>query len=262
MNGGVRRDGPFPSVDDVPTLSTEQMIEVDRLMIEGFGIELLQMMENAGRALARLVADRFLDADPVGRDVVVLAGTGGNGGGALVATRRLSTWGARVRVAVTGDDAAFREEAAHQLRIVRRLGISVTGPDGLGASTPIDVVLDGVIGYSLSGPPRGGARALIERAQAHPAPVVSLDVPSGIDATSGSVCDPAVRAAATLTLALPKTGLRLAPPDHVGELYLADIGVPSTLYAQPSVGVEVGPLFAAADVVRVGTMRAGGEPRP
>lgn len=227
-------------------------------MVEDFGIELLQMMENAGRALAALARDRFLGSDSAGREVVVLAGTGGNGGGALVAARRLSGWGARVRVAIASDDAAFSEVAARQLRIVRRLGIGVTGPEELDAFARTDVILDGVIGYSLAGAPRGGARALIGWADAHPAPVVSLDVPSGIDAGSGSVCDPAVRAAATLTLALPKRGLHLAPSGHVGELYLADIGVPPALYAEPSVGIEVGPLFAEADVVRVGTMRAGG----
>jgi NAD(P)H-hydrate epimerase len=82
-------------------------------------------------------------------------------------------------------------------------------------------------------------------------PVVSLDVPSGIDAGSGEVFDPAVCATATLTLALPKKGLRTAN-DSVGELYLADIGVPPSLYSKPSLALgPVGPLFATGDIVRL-----------
>src|SRR5262249_35191400 len=83
---------------DVPYLTTRQMVEVDRAMIEDFAIELVQMMENAGRNLAHLARFRFLDGNPVGRRVIVLAGGGGNGGGALVAARRLHNWGASVEV--------------------------------------------------------------------------------------------------------------------------------------------------------------------
>jgi len=79
--------------EDIRYLTTDQMIEVDRAMIEDFKIELIQMMENAGRNLASLARERFLDGDPIGKRVVVLAGTGGNGGGALVAARRLHNWG-------------------------------------------------------------------------------------------------------------------------------------------------------------------------
>lgn len=72
---------PFPLLtDSIPWLTTDQMIEVDRSMIEDFGIEFVQMMENAGRGLATLARERFLDGDPRGKRVIVLAGTGGNGG--------------------------------------------------------------------------------------------------------------------------------------------------------------------------------------
>ena len=76
-------------VEQIPYLTTDQMREVDRLMIEVYQIELMQMMENAGRNLAHLARDRFLDGDPQNKYVIVLAGTGGNGGGALVCARRL-----------------------------------------------------------------------------------------------------------------------------------------------------------------------------
>jgi len=119
-------------------------------------------------------------------------------------------------------------------------------------ASPADLVIDGLVGYSLRGTPRGAVADLIRMANAQVSPVLSLDVPSGLDATSGDVLDPAVRATATLTLALPKVGLR-APgaQDHVGELYLGDIGVPPSLYAGPSLGLTVGAIFAAGDIVRL-----------
>jgi NAD(P)H-hydrate epimerase len=82
--------------------------------------------------------------------------------------------------------------------------------------------------------------------------VLALDAPSGIDTTTGTVYDPAIRAAATMTLALPKEGLRAdGVTRHVGELYLADIGVPPSLYAGAALGLEVGPIFASGDILRL-----------
>lgn len=232
-------------------LTTAQMVEVDRAMVDDLHIELIQMMENAGRHLADLARSRFLAGDPRGQRVVVLAGTGGNGGGALVAARRLHGWGAEVRVVVTADDAGFTPVPAHQLDIIRRMDIAVgrhQSLDGIEAA----MVLDGVIGYSLRGAPRGEAAALIRWANGQQAPILALDVPSGLDATGGVIRDPAIRATATLTLALPKEGLlAAAAADHVGELYVADIGVPSSVYAGTGLGLEVGPVFARSEIIRI-----------
>ncbi len=85
----------------IPTVTTEQMREVDRAMVEDYGIDLLQMMENAGRNLAALARRRFLDGDVAGRRVIVLAGSGGNGGGGMVAARYLHNWGAEIDVLTT-----------------------------------------------------------------------------------------------------------------------------------------------------------------
>lgn len=234
----------------VPYLTTAQMIEVDRAMKEDYGIALIQMMENAGRNLAHLARSRFLGGDPRGKRVTVLAGSGGNGSGALVAVRRLHNDGARVQVVITTEPAAFTPVPAHQLAIVRRMGISVAPATAVAETAPPDLVLDGIIGYSLKGAPRATAAALIRWANAQTAPILALDAPSGVDSTSGTVFDPAVRAAATLTLALPKAGLRTRNvAAHVGELYLADISVPPDLYA--GLGVAVGSIFAENDIVRL-----------
>jgi NAD(P)H-hydrate epimerase len=236
--------------DEVPYLTTEQMVEVDRAMIEEYKIELVQMMENAGRSLARLASERFLVTRTVGGRVTILAGTGGNGGGALVCARRLHGWGARVEVFVTAADLG--PVPGHQLEILRRMGVAVETAGGVGSSAPADLVIDGVIGYSLRGAPRGAASDLIRWANGQQAPILSLDVPSGVDSTTGTVFDPAISATATMTLALPKDGLRAPGVEKtVGELYLADIGVPPQLYANPALQLHVGPVFAAGEILRV-----------
>lgn len=245
----------IPQIDaavaaDLPWLTTAQMVEVDRAMVDDAGITLLQMMELAGRHLAVLARARFLMSAQRGR-VVVLAGSGGNGGGALVAARRLASWGFDVRVVLSAAEASFAGVPRHQLDIACRLGIAVqaSGEPPSGSAT---LIIDGLIGYALRGAPRGRASELIAWADASPAPVLALDVPSGLDATTGRVSGPVIHAVATLTLALPKRGLLPAAEiDPVGELYLADIGVPSALYRRAPLALVVPNVFAEADVVRL-----------
>lgn len=114
-----------------------------------------------------------------------------------------------------------------------------------------DLIIDGLNGYSLSGTPRGPARGLIEWANKQSSPVLSLDVPSGLDTASGEIHTPTVIADATMTLALPKTGLQSAKR-VVGELYLADISVPPVLYSE-ILGFEVGPMFADNEILNLAT---------
>lgn len=243
--------------DEVPFVDTAQMIEVDRLMIEAYHIELIQMMENAGRNLAHIARNRFLEGDPRGRNVAVLAGTGGNGGGALVAARRLHNYGAIVQVFLTRPDAAFTPIPKHQLDILQQMKVAVhpvvaLDKATLAGSVRTDLIVDGIIGYSLQGDPQGTAARLIRWANQQGAPILALDAPSGVDTTSGTVFTPAIRATATMTLALPKAGLLAdGVAAHVGELYLADISVPPGLYARPTLQLEVDHIFAQSDIVRL-----------
>jgi NAD(P)H-hydrate epimerase len=236
----------------IPYLTTAQMIEVDRAMMEDYKIELIQMMENAGRNLAHLARDRFFEGDPRGKKVVVLAGTGGNGGGALVCARRLHNYGAQVQVYVTKPDPDFTPIPAHQLDILQRMKVSVAQADGIDQADTADLIVDGIIGYSLKGAPRGTAGDLIRWANGQNVSILALDAPSGVDTTTGTVFDPAITATATMTLALPKEGLRASGVEQrVGELYLADISVPPELYAEPALGLTVGHVFAESDIVRL-----------
>ena len=238
--------------DNLPYLTTEQMIEVDRAMMQDYRIELIQMMENAGRNLAHLARIRFLDGNPRGKKVVVLVGTGGNGGGALVCARRLHTWGANVQVIVSRPATDFTPVPAHQLDILQRIQVPIAEAETVSQVGGPGLIVDGLIGYRLKGAPQGTAARLIRWANAQPAPILALDVPSGIDTTSGTAFDPAIRATATMTLALPKVGLRAQGVEaYVGELYLADISVPPSLYAEPALALEVGPLFAESEILRL-----------
>ena len=149
----------YPGV--IPYLTTEQMKEVDRAMMHDYKIELIQMMENAGRNLAHLARERFFDGDPRDKTVVVLAGTGGNGGGALVCARRLDNYGAQVKVFTTKTGTEFAPIPAHQLDILQRMKLPIALADSIYSAMTPDLIVDGVIGYSLRGAPRGTAGDMI-----------------------------------------------------------------------------------------------------
>jgi NAD(P)H-hydrate epimerase len=118
-----------------------------------------------------------------------------------------------------------------------------------------NLVLDALIGYSLRGAPREPIASLIRAANASGAPLLALDIPSGLNADSGEAYDPTIRAMATLTLALPKAGLtRPAASEWVGKLYVADISVPEPVYRR--LGLNVGPIFSRSDIVPVGDAAA------
>lgn len=236
----------------VPYITAAQMIEVDRAMEEDYQIALIQMMENAGRNLAHLARQRFLSGDPRGNSVVILAGSGGNGGGAMVCARRLHNWGADIQVVITKAAEEFSGVTEQQFDILKQMGIPIKQADTLETIQRDDLIIDGVIGYSLKGAPHGAAARLIEWANRQDVPVLALDAPSGIDISLGTIFEPAVRATATMTLALPKEGLRAdGVQGYVGELYLADISVPPHLYAEPALALEVGHIFARSEIIRL-----------
>lgn len=237
-SGKVPQELEVPLGIPIAALTEQQMREVDRVMIEDLGIELMQMMENAGRNLAALALRRFKPAS-----AIVLAGPGGNGGGGLVAARHLANRGVQVHVALSREADKLGGVPAHQLAILERMGI----PSMHGSTTAADLVIDALIGYSLRGNPRGVTSDLIHWANQSGSAVLSLDTPSGLNVSTGEAAHPCIAATATMTLALPKVGLLKAP--QVGELWLADISVPPSVYE--AFGMEVGNLFADDTIIRV-----------
>jgi NAD(P)H-hydrate epimerase len=229
----------------VPAVTAGQMREVDRLAVEEFGLGILQMMENAGRILAAQAMEMLGRGGDSGGEVVVLAGSGGNGGGGLCCARHLANHGVSVAILLDRDAAALAGAAAAQMRVLSAAGLTPAPGDQteeiLGRSA---LVVDALIGYGLRGPAQGRAAKLIDLCNSSGRSVLALDVPSGLDATTGEVAGPVVRAHRTLTLALPKTGL-----SAVAKVHLADIGIPPAVYRR--LGLRYTPPFGAADVVRL-----------
>ncbi|MEM7275164.1 MAG: NAD(P)H-hydrate epimerase [Actinomycetota bacterium] len=230
--------GPTVAAGEVGWLTEAQMIEVDRIMIEDLHIELIQMMENAGRHLATAAIDLAAPST-----ATVLVGSGGNGGGGMVAARHLANRGVAVTVVLGKDRDRLGPVPAHQLDIVERMGLPV-----LAEPPAADVVIDALIGYRLRGGPRGRIAELIAAVPTIAPTAVALDTPSGLDVTDGSTPGVAVAADATVTLALPKVGLRHAA--EVGELHVADISVPPWVYER--IGAGPAPPFERGPILTIG----------
>lgn len=148
---------PYPIVSDLPEVTTDQMIEIDRLMMEEVGISLFQMMENAGLQLANVARDMFLGGNVVGKRVAVLAGTGVNAGGAIVAARSLVNWGATCDIGLSRAESDLSDVPQAQFDILKKISqINLIEP--LGLSSNYDLILDGLIGYSLKGCASGDGR--------------------------------------------------------------------------------------------------------
>ncbi len=230
-----------------PSITGSQMARIDHIMMNEIGVNTYQLMEMAGYMVAEAVRGQ-VSTNP--QRILALAGTGGNGGDAMVAARFLAGWGHDCTVFLTKPREGYCGIAAHQLAALDRLSIPVMEPAELESLPDADLIIDGLLGFSLQGHPRGEAARLITLANAHPAPTLAVDIPSGLNADTGEVGDPCMRAAITVTLALPKTGLMMAPTEITGEILLADIGVPPQVYQRIGVGVPVD-LFAAGSLVHL-----------
>lgn len=224
-----------PAGMEVPAVTTDQMREIDRIAMEETGPNLFQMMENAGRNLAEMGLE-CLGGNWRQARIVVLAGTGGNGGGGIVAARHLANRGATVELCLAAPDK-LGEVPAWQYKIYRSTSGKEVSPRGLHKDAVL-IVLDALIGYSLRSAPRGVFADLIAWANGTGAPILSLDVPSGMDSTTGETPGDFIQATWTMTLALPKTGLASG---NVGQITLADIGIPEQTYRR--VGLAYVPPF-------------------
>jgi NAD(P)H-hydrate epimerase len=252
-------DAPI-AASGVPSVTAATMANVDHLAIEEYGISLLQMMEQAGSHLAE-VARLELGGDLRGRSIVVAVGPGNNGGGGLVAARHLINRGASVRVVLARPALRMTAAGRHQLATLLSMGTSccvatydLTDEELEHALARADLVVDAILGYNSQGALRGNVERLVGFIVRSHRPVLSLDVPTGLDPDTGEAPGMAIMACATMTLALPKPGL-LAGPGTVwtGRLYLADIGLPRALYARA--GIDVGPLFAAGRIIELDVSR-------
>lgn len=233
----------LPAVREVPSATAAQMAEVDRIASEELGIPLELLMENASHQIA--TAARLFLGDAAGTRIVAFAGSGNNGGDALGALRHLSGWGAKVGAVLSGPPERLRPLARRQLDNLSSLGVTHQT-----AADDADLLLDGLLGYSVSGPPRDAVADLIRAANASRLPILAVDLPSGLQPDTGEPLGVTIRAALTVTLALPKRGLLGTRSQAlVGDLLLADIGIPPQAFDR--LAIETRGLFEHGDLVRI-----------
>jgi hydroxyethylthiazole kinase-like uncharacterized protein yjeF len=205
----------------IEVLTNDEMAEADRLTIAG-GIAGIDLMESAGKAVAEVTMALKL---PGGR-VIVVAGPGNNGGDGFVAARLLAECGYRVDVLLAGEAGRLRGDAA--LAAKKWTGsVAAAQPDGLVGA---DIVIDALFGAGLDRPVEGPSRAMIEainaQSNAQIVPVLAVDLPSGINGTSGATMGAAVKATATVTFFRKKPAHLLLPGRlHCGAITVADIGI-------------------------------------
>lgn len=198
-------------------LTSEEMSRADRLTIER-GVPGRVLMEHAGTGVADEVSSRFPDAP----SACVLCGPGNNGGDGFVAARHLMERGYRVRLGFEGDPAKLPADAAAMA--MRFSGTIEPLQPALIADA--DVIVDGLFGAGLVRSITGPLAGLIDEANASGAPIVAIDVPSGIDGTTGAIRGTAVRAQATVTFFRRKPGHLLLPGRlHCGAVRVVQIGI-------------------------------------
>lgn len=219
--------------------SVSQMRAMDARAMAQFRIPEPILMENAGLAATRVLRAQWPEA---GMRWLVLCGVGNNGGDGLVVARHFHSRGIPVRVVILGDPARYGEAAAANLAMVEAIGLPLSRTDDLAVVraelAACDGIVDALLGTGITRPVRDLYAAVIETVNAAGKPVLSLDVPSGVNGDTGQVMGVAVRAGHTVTFGLPKPGNLLYPGAELGgRLWVTHIGFPSALTTDPALTI-------------------------
>jgi NAD(P)H-hydrate epimerase len=215
--------------------------QIDRLSVERYALPTLILMENAARHTADVALELVEDIDKP--RVLIVCGNGNNGGDGLAAARHLHNAGARISILLAAPDTRFTGDAAANLAVVRRMNLAAysvgTDPDlsarqALERFSGADLIIDALLGTGLDRPVDGAFAKLIAWMNAYrDAPVLSVDIPSGLDCDSGRPLGAAVHADSTITFVGLKRGfLTLEAQEFLGDVTVADIGVPRELIAE------------------------------
>ncbi|MFA6092312.1 MAG: NAD(P)H-hydrate epimerase [Elusimicrobiota bacterium] len=232
---------PIPEeFQGLPVVDSARMREIDRLAVERYGLTSLELMENAGRAVAeeaaQLLSGRF--KQPIQEALItVCCGRGNNGGDGLVAARRLKGMGAEVMVYIAPAKRDASYPAEFQKNLTRAVEAGVSIHEVSEELVELDVrlrssamVIDALLGTGASGKPAGAVHKMIQRITQAARPVLAVDIPSGLHPDTGYHSGVVVVAARTCALGLAKRGLlAAAAARYVGELKVLDIGFPKEL---------------------------------
>ena len=235
-----------------PTISSEQMEKVDDLATRHFGLDLVQMMENAGCLTARLAREVIGRLDK--RKITVLVGKGNNGGDGIVTARHLQNWGAKVTVIIPDHPDNISKINNEQLGVLRSMFVDMQFNTSRlmweDSVLKADLVIDALLGYKVNRNPEGDYSYLIELVNKSKTKKLSIDVPSGLNPDSGEPCNPCIKADYTLALGVIKKNLlEKKAKEFVGKLYLGDVGIPKEVYQL--LGIEMPNLFEKNELVRV-----------
>jgi len=213
---------------NIPIVTKEQAQKVDDLAVNHYGIEIIQMMENASRNTAFL-AKQIL-GDVKGKKILILAGKGNNGGDGIVAGRFLHNWGADISIILAEIHGKLTELTKKQLRILKAMDVDIIYPSDIKyEELKGDLIIDGILGYNINRNPAETYAKLIEFANDSGTHILSIDVPSGLDPETGKPYTPCIKAKTTLCLANVKKGC-IEGREYSGDIYVADIGLPPELY--------------------------------
>jgi hydroxyethylthiazole kinase-like uncharacterized protein yjeF len=209
-------------------LATREIIrEIDRISIEEYGIHGLILMENAGRAVAKVVIQEF----PQSKRIAIFAGGGNNGGDGFVVSRHLISNGLDVTTYLTSEPQKYRGDALTNFEILRKIGGKLVDiRNGLSHYQEADVIIDALFGTGLDREVEGFYRDVIEFINSQPVPRIAVDIPSGLNADTGFPLGVSIKADITVTFVIPKIGLTIYPGiDYAGKVYVADITTPKSL---------------------------------
>ncbi len=217
-----------------PLLTPAEMAEMDRRTIEDLGVPGLVLMESAAAACVHALLTRWADeANSLG--VLVVAGPGNNGADGLAIARRLVGLGIEVEVSLATPKDRLGRDAAIQLGLAEAQDVPVYEPGEAPRAEKFGVVIDALFGTGLSREVEGTAALLVADVSTAGRPVLAVDIPSGIDGSTGQVLGVAVPADCTVTFACPKLGHFAEPGrSHRGALLVADIGVPIARFPEVS----------------------------
>lgn len=218
--------------------------DVDRTAMQRYGVSGLQLMENAGRGLAECIESYLARVERAWTPkVAIIAGKGNNGGDGFVAARHLANRGLKVEVYLLAALADLKGDAGANARAWKNMGGAVhlvrsrrSLEKHAQSFKHASVVVDAILGTGLSSPVKGFYGEVIDFINTLARPVISVDVPSGVDASTGAELASAVRADLTVTMAMPKLGLYLYPGRELaGDVEVVDIGAPATLVRDDSI---------------------------
>lgn len=213
----------------------KQMHDIDDAAIKDFGLPELSLMESAGHRVAEFVEKILGGVDK--KTICILAGSGNNGGDALVAARYLSNSGAKIKIFLTGNREHRTDSINVQISIMRAMGVEIQQLENDRAWDRLqvnlrfsDAIVDGILGTGFTGELRPNALKLIRAANSSGKPIIAIDIPSGVEADTGVVGEAAINAVGTVSLGLPKIAHYICPAaSYVGELVIDDIGIPKKL---------------------------------